>query len=199
MVLVGLGGGNDGESYNLMLYAAARKTDIDCFKKRGRKGYFIAYADEPMYSVKKDTSDNILPFVMAAEVKHVFGDNIQGEIPIAEIIEELRRQYHVFVIWPQGGYVHAREQFVELFGEEAVVTLQHPDLICECIASIIGLKEERIDADGAVRDLVAIGTDKATAKDIANSTALVVRAANLAKASGGLAKSGKGAAERIAS
>lgn len=193
------GGGNDGESYNLMMYAAARKTALDCYEKRGRKGYFIMYADEPIYSVTK-TSDSIPPFVMAGEVKAVFGDKIEGEIPIAEIIEELRRQYHVFVIWPSDtSYIHSREQFVELFGEESVVTLQHPNMICECIASIIGLNEEKIDVDGAVRDLVALGTDKASAKEIVSSTALAVRAANLAKASGGLPTSGKGAAERLAS
>jgi hypothetical protein len=199
IILVGDGGGNDGESYNLMMYAAARKTKLDCFEKRGRKGYFVMYADEPIYSVTRSGHEAITPYVLASEVKAVFGDKIEADIPIAEIIEELRRQYHVFVIWPDGGYKHAREQFVELFGEESVVTLQHPNLICECIASIIGLNEEKINPDDAVRDLVAVGTDKHSAKELVKSTALAVRAANLAKASGGLPKSGKGRADRIAS
>jgi hypothetical protein len=201
IVLVKNGGGNDGESYNLMLYAAARKTVLDCFDKRGRKGYFILYADEPIFSVEKHHVEKITPYVLASEVQAVFGDKIEGEIPIAEIIEELRRQYHVFVIWPEGGYAHARTQFVELFGDESVVTLQHPNLICECIASIVGLNEEKIDQDGAVRDLVAIGTGAAEAKDLAKSTALAVRAGNLAKSSGklhGIAGGKSGAAERIA-
>src|SRR6266699_4835030 len=45
--LVGQGGGNMGESYDLLMYAAAKKTALDCFEKRNRKGYFFAYADEP--------------------------------------------------------------------------------------------------------------------------------------------------------
>ena len=201
IVLVGNGGGNDGESYNLMLYLAARKTVLDCLEKRGRKGYFIMFADEPVFTVERHHVDKITPYVMASEVAAVFGDKIDGEIPIAEIIEELRRQYHVFVIWPEGGYKHAREQFVELFGEESVVTLQHPNLICECIASIIGLNEEKIDQDGAVKDLVAVGTSASDAKAIAKSTALAVRAGgNLAKSSSKLRGIGgkSGAASRIA-
>jgi hypothetical protein len=47
--LTGMGGGNDGESYDLIMYAAARKVVMDCLEKRGRKGYFFAYADEPIF------------------------------------------------------------------------------------------------------------------------------------------------------
>lgn len=46
--LVGQGGGNQGESYDLLLFAAARLTELDCLEKRGRKGYMILYADEPI-------------------------------------------------------------------------------------------------------------------------------------------------------
>lgn len=191
ITLVGVGGGNDGESYNLMMYGAARKTKLDCLDKRGRKGYYFMYADEPIHGVQ------MKPFVQAHEVAHVYGDKLQKDIPVAEIIEELKQKYHVFVIWPDGGYKHAREQYVKLFGEECVVTLQHPNLICECIASLVGVNEERIDADGALRDLVAVGTDKKAAKELANSVALTTRAVSMAKASGKVSPSGGGKAARL--
>src|SRR5260370_34214086 len=50
--LTGQGGGNDGESYNLLLYAAARKTVLHCFEKRGNRGYLLLYADAPIYSTE---------------------------------------------------------------------------------------------------------------------------------------------------
>jgi len=162
--LVGNGGGNDWESYDLLLYAAARKTVIDCFDKRGKKGYMFMYADEPFFKqVSKD------------QVKAVFGDDIEADIPLVDIIDEVKERYNLFILWPQGGYDHARKQYVELFGEEHVVTLQHPNLICEMIASLVGFNEDKLTASDAMDDLVAVGVDKSSAKDIVShaSTALV--------------------------
>jgi hypothetical protein len=179
--LVGDGGGNDGESYDLLLYAAARKTVLDCFEKRNRKGYFFMYADEPIF-------DEVDP----AQVKNIFGDTLQAAIPIAEIIEEVRKQYHVFVIWPQSGYQHARDKYVELFGDESVLTLQHPNLICEMIGSVIGFNEGRVTVDKLEHDLISVGTDK---EDASRVTAAL---AKMGKASGSSLKSGKAAgADRL--
>src|SRR5260370_396508 len=174
--LVGLGGGNDGESYSLLLYAAARKTVLDCVEKRGKKGYMFMYADEPFYSVAHHRHNEHKAVVEKEEVKAVFGDDIEADIPLADIIEEVKQMYNLYVIWPQGGFNHAREQYVELFGEESVITSQHPDLICELVASIVGLNESKIDATSAVKDLVAVGLshDKASSIVGAASTALAV-------------------------
>ena len=195
--LVGQGGGNDGESYNLLLYAAARKTVLDCFEKRGKKGYLFLYADEPIYSVENHRGDGseIKPFVMKKEVKEVFGDVIEKDIPIADIIEEARKLYTVFVIWPRGGFDHARKQFIELFGEEYVLDLQHPNLICELIGTTIGMCEKELDHDSAVHDLVATGTSAKEAEELV-SVALA-KIPKSAKASGELAHSGGAAAARL--
>jgi hypothetical protein len=176
--LVGLGGGNDGESYDLLLYAAARKVVLDSVEKRVKKGYLFMYADEPIFDhVNKD------------EVKAIFGDTIEKNIPIAEIIEEARRNFNIFLIWPDGGYRHAREQYVKLFGDESVLTSQHPNLLCELIASTIGLYEDKVTPASAVKDLVAIGVGDNEAK------ALVKSRGHLAGAS--LATSGAGKAARL--
>jgi hypothetical protein len=45
--LEGGGGGNGFESYSLPWYFAARKTAIDCFVKRAKKGYLFTVGDEP--------------------------------------------------------------------------------------------------------------------------------------------------------
>lgn len=176
--LTSQGGGNDGESYDLLLYAAARKMALDSVEKRGKKGYMFLYADEPIFEqVDKD------------EVKRVFGDTIERGIPIAEIIEETRRLWTVFVVWPMGGYAHARSQYVDLFGEDSVLTLQHPNLICELIASTIGLYEEKATPTSLVTDLVAVGVSDREAK----SLALTLKNAG----PGELAASGGGKAARL--
>jgi hypothetical protein len=176
--LVGRGGGNDGESYDLLLYAAARKIVLDSVEKRGKKGYLFMYADEPIFNhVKK------------SEVKAVFGDVIEKDIPIAEIIEEARRNFNIFVVWPDGGYRHARDQYVKLFGDESVLTSQHPNLLCELIASTIGLHESKATPDSVVTDLVAIGVGDKEAKAIIKSMAHV--------ATDTLVTSGAGKAARL--
>ncbi len=153
--LIGMGGANDGESYDLVLYAAARKTVLDCFEKRGRKGYLFMYADEPIFD-----------WVAAEHVEAVFGDHIQKDILIADIIEEARKLYHVFVLWPVGGYDHARAKYVKLLGEEYVITLQDPSKICEIIGITIGVNESKVGIDEATADLVAIGLSKEIASGL---------------------------------
>jgi hypothetical protein len=145
--LVRQGGGNYGESYDLLMYAASRKTALDCFERRHRKGYFFMYADEPIFD-----------HVSVPQVLDVFGDTITADIPIETIIDDLRQLYYPFVFWPANSpYTGSRDQYVRLFGEESVFTLQHPDQICELIGAIVGLNEDRVTQDGLEADLTAVG------------------------------------------
>lgn len=167
-ILVRDGGGNNGESYDLVLYAAARKTILDCVEKRGKKGYLFFYADEPfMDEVDKD------------EVSYVYGDTIERSIPIKQIIEEAEKLYNIFIIWPENGYIEAREQYKKLFGKERVLTLQDPSMICELVGSVIGINEEKI-TDGATltNDLVSVGASKEDAARIAKIAAQIKRKFN---------------------
>src|SRR3954467_14441050 len=49
MVLEGGGGGQKTESYELMLYVAARHTAADCWEQRKHKGYLFIIGDEMAY------------------------------------------------------------------------------------------------------------------------------------------------------
>lgn len=129
--LTGRGGNNDGESYDLLIYAAARKTVTDSIEKRHKRGYMFLYADEPFFD-----------FVDLEHVSNIFGDHLEGNIPIASIIKEAQQLWDIFVLWPSDGYRHARNQYVTLFGENRVETVQSPDQLCDKITSIVAREEE---------------------------------------------------------
>jgi len=173
--LVGNGGGNSQESYELILYAAARKVSLDSIDKRGKKGYLFMYADE-----------RIPTSVLKGEVKDVFGDALEADIPVKEIIEEAQRNFNVFLLWPHGGYIpDARAQYEKLFGEDNVITLEDPSLICEVIASTIGLFEDRATPASLVTDLVAVGVSDKDAKAVSKSLKKIEKGEELAVAGGG--------------
>lgn len=156
--LTGNGGGNDGESYDLLLYAAANKVIMDCYEKRGRKGYFFMYADEPMFSTTNPEHANA-----------VFGDRMQTSIGLTQTVQRLKEKFHVFILWPLGGFDHARAQYVRVFGNESVFTLQQPALICEMVGSLIGMTEGRLNTVDEIRDdLVAVGASAADAVAVSN-------------------------------
>lgn len=55
LFLEGAGGGNDSESYDFAWHFAAFHTSIDCFEKRGKKGYLFTFGDELFpYGIKKN-------------------------------------------------------------------------------------------------------------------------------------------------
>ncbi|OHV35667.1 MULTISPECIES: hypothetical protein [Pseudofrankia] len=155
IILEGGGGGQVKESYELAMYFMARHTAIDCFEKRGRKGYLFIIGDENPYKA-----------VDAGQVRDVIGDRLGGRIPTTEILTELQRMYHVFFIIPAGA-AHARESAVldtwrALLGER-VIELDDLGLACETIALTIGILEDSIDLDEGLDDLRDLGADAAVA------------------------------------
>lgn len=53
ILLEGGGGGQMRESYELAMYFMARHTSIDCFEKRGKRGYLFMIGDELAYPKAK--------------------------------------------------------------------------------------------------------------------------------------------------
>lgn len=184
IILVGDGGGNSGESYDLLLYAAARKTVLDCMEKRGKKGYLFLYADEPL-----------MTHVSKVEVKHTFDDDLERDIPIEEIIEEARRLYNVYLISTVRPEYDAQKQYLELFGEESVLTLQHPSMICELIGSVIGLNEDA-KPDKVVKDLEEVGLSSKDARSVTTTALATAKHGAMAK-TGTLPPASKTGASRL--
>lgn len=93
--LEGRGGGNHFESYNLPWYFAANHTSIDCFEKRGKKGYLFTVGDE-------QPPADLTP----SQIESVTGDKLQTDhLSNEDLLTMVSRMYHVFhVVVEQGSH-----------------------------------------------------------------------------------------------
>jgi hypothetical protein len=81
----GNGGGNGAESYLAAHYAAGMKTSIDCFEKRGKKGFLFTMGDEPNHST-----------LTRSQIKEVFDIESDRDLTAAECLAVAQRSYEVF-------------------------------------------------------------------------------------------------------
>ena len=166
--LTGQGGGNWGESYDLFLYMLARHTAHDHWDKRKRKAHAFVICDEPLFEK-----------VSANAVKQVIGDQLQGDIPIAQIIAEVQERYYLSCIIPnQTSHYDSddlRSRWKKAIGAQHVLLLDDPTKICELIVSTVAMCEGEVSYQDLIADNVAVG---------AVGTALVP----LSKVTGGMSK-----------
>lgn len=164
------GGGNHYEGYNLPWYFAAMKTSIDCFEKRGKKGYLFTVGDE-------ETPKGI----SIGCARAVFGDEIQSNLTNEQLLQMVSRSYHVYHIIVEEGshYQHCGDavdrSWRNLLGQHVINLSDHTKL-SEVITSAIQLNE------GADKDDIIKSWD--------GSTAIVVE--NALKNAGAMAKASEG-------
>lgn len=160
LYLEGGGGGQMTESYELAMYFAARHTSIDCYEKRGKKGYFFITGDELPYSK-----------VSASLVKEFIGDDLDEDIPLSQIVKELQERYHVFYIMPNLSSYYGSTRVLgpwrDLLGER-VLLLDDPNSICELVASTIAVMEGE-NMDGIVADMKSAGANAGTVVAVSKS------------------------------
>lgn len=147
MILEGGGGGQKTESYELMLYVAARHTVTDAWEKRRRKGYLFIIGDEMAYAA-----------VDRQAVAALIGPELEVDLPLDALMAEVRERYHVFFVLP-GGASNGRDRGVlrfwtKLLGEDHVLRLQDPGETSASIALTIAINEGTLHkpadaADGA--------------------------------------------------
>jgi hypothetical protein len=158
LYLEGGGGGHITESYELALYFMAQHTAIDCFEKRGQRGYLFVIGDEAPY-----------PKIKRKEVAHWIGDGMQADLPIEDLLTELQRTYDVYYVLPKltahwnNAVVHRR--WAELLGQN-VLRLENPAAICELIAATIGLAEGKVDLECLTDDLREAGSSQESAQAV---------------------------------
>jgi hypothetical protein len=152
LFLEGGGGGHITESYELAMYFMARHTAIDCYEKRGKRGYLFIIGDETPY-----------PRVKRDEAERFIGDKLQADLPVEHLIEELERTWDVYFVLPRLTHHWNNDavlrRWVSLLGQN-VLRLEEPAGICELIASTVGLAEGKVDLDNLADDLKELGSSE---------------------------------------
>lgn len=119
--LEGRGGGNDGESYHLAWYFAARHTAIDCLEKRGQKGFLFTIGDEPC-----------LGQVREGDLKGIMGDGQFQDFTAAELLKMASEKYECFHINIQetnrGSERHTTDSWRELIDGGLIQAQRHTDV-----------------------------------------------------------------------
>jgi len=141
--LEGGGGGNNHESYILAWYFAAYHTSIDCFDKRGRKGYIFTVGDEePTPSIRK------------ADIKHFLGETPEGDLTGKDLLSLVSKEYNVYhLMVEEGDYFRSSgdsvvKKWTALLGQRALRLKDHRQL-SEVIVSAIQLNEG-VDRDAII-------------------------------------------------
>lgn len=151
MWLEGNGGGQKHESYELAMYYMARKTSIDCFEKRGELGYLFIIGDElPWETLSK------------SDIAAHLGDNMETDVSLAEIISQVTAKYETFFIHIPSGAYHDDDGIAKVWQgllPERVIEMPDISLVCETIASTIGLMEGT--TDDIAKDLKDVGAGHA--------------------------------------
>ena len=137
------GGGNNGESYTLPWYFAARHTKIDSYEKRGKKGFLFTIGDEPyLNNISKDA------------IRRFVGDDIQSDLTADELLTEVSRQYEVYhLMIEEGSGMRWKKddvitKWTNLLGQRAVL-VSDCTKIPEIIVSILEVAAGK-DADEVV-------------------------------------------------
>lgn len=158
------GGGNHYESYAAAWLFAATRTSIDCFEKRGKKGYLFTVGDEEP-----------TPFLRADAIRRFLGGEGREDLDGARLLEMAKATYNVFhVIVEEGDYAsnrpeQVREAWTNLLGQNALPLADHTKL-AEVIVSAIQV------AEGHDRAEVAKSWDAHTAMVVSRAIHDVVRA-----------------------
>lgn len=133
------GGGNGFESYPLIWYFAANHTKCDNYLKRNKKGFIFTFGDDgyPDKLTKK-------------EIKEIFGDDAEKDIPIDEILTQVNRQFEVYhFCMAQGGSYRDSDyrNWQNLLGERAIKVRDYskiPEIIVSILETYAGKDKDSI-------------------------------------------------------
>jgi len=152
LYLEGGGGGQKRETYELGVYILARHTSIDCFEKRGKKGYAFFIGDEmPYQKVNKN------------HISSVIGDTLNEDVSTADIFKEASEKYNIYHIIPEefGASCYVGDKGVadewKKYVTENQIHLDSTAAIAETVALTIGLCEGTIDLEEGLEHLKELG------------------------------------------
>lgn len=152
--LEGGGGGQNKESYSLAWLMASRHTSIDCFEKRGEKGFLFTIGDEGVHgTLEKD------------RLKELMGYSFEEDLSADQLLKEAKRMYHVFhlhINTSTGSYPDILKGWKNLLGENVIVVEDYNN-VAEIIASTVAVVR------GADLKHVVSSFDSKTALSVSNA------------------------------
>lgn len=127
--LEGGGGANAGESYHLAWYFAGYHTSIDCFEKRGQKGFLFTIGDEPdLKSISKH------------QLKSIMGDGQYQTLSNVELLDKAKEMYNVYHLHlkqgSNGRSQHVMNGWKQLMGDNLII-IERKEEVAEAIAKIV--------------------------------------------------------------
>ena len=140
LYLEGGGGGNNHESYSAAWWFAATKTSIDCFEKRGKKGFLFTIGDEEP-----------TPTLFARDMKRVL-DLDEADLSGEALLQRAQTMYHVFhIIVEEGDYCrrnldHVHRAWKALLGQ-GVLPLSDKTRLAELCVSAMEIVAGRDKAE----------------------------------------------------
>jgi hypothetical protein len=148
--LEGGGGGGDRESYELALYFLAQHVDLDCVRKRKRKGYAFLTGDENPY-----------PAVSKHQVETLIGDVLDDDVPLKEVVAACTETFHPFFLIPDlARRKRCERTWRDVLGDH-VIAMEAPEDTCFVAASVVALGERQVaDLDAMARRLEGAGAPR---------------------------------------
>jgi hypothetical protein len=131
--LEGGGGGSNHESYELGLYFLAQHTEMDCYVKRGRRGYLFMTGDENPYPVlSRHIADTVV------------GDRLDDDLKAGEIVAELQKTFVPFFLIPdRGRRANCEASWRALLGDH-VLCMNSPEDVCYVSAGALLISEKLV-------------------------------------------------------
>ena len=132
--LEGGGGGNEGESYMLAWYFAAKHTSIDCLEKRNKKGFLFTIGDEP-----------VLDSISQHNLNEIMGKGQYEKFMSNELYDKASQKYHAYHLHIKETASGSRQEVIngwkQMLSDHAIIVDQR-NQVADIIAKIVSASVE---------------------------------------------------------
>ena len=164
LYMEGGGGGNNGESYHLLWYFAAKHTKTDAWDKRHEKGFLFTIGDDRCHES-----------LGVSEIRRIFGDTADYSLSNEELLRMAGERYcvsHIHIDTEQAYNDSVFQEWLRLMpGSAARIHKRDINLLPELLTSIIRVKR----GEAVNRVLADLPAEKA--ERLAGSMAMIEAAA----------------------
>lgn len=133
------GGGNDGESYEIMAYYFSKFVRLDSVIRRKTPGHLAFFADEKPF-----------PMLRAAQVREHLGDSLREDIPTTQVFAELRKNFTPWAILMGGASDRSSYEYqawLQYFPESHLLVMRDPAASIHTFVSALAIDTGSMTVD----------------------------------------------------